>query len=849
MTLQRLTPTLILAMSAAFAGAAGQDHWHWIQDNLFERIFITGHRELGYHLQHVEGDRDAFRDLTYSGRGGRRFTDSGQISIDGRNVFGALNFQMQIADNRYNDPETQRISIDYKKGPYSINLGDIQGSLLNTNSLASFSRSLRGVSAGYANGRFAVRGVRSEAKGSATTISVAGENSVGPYFLRSSRIVKDSVQVQVDGQDMKLGEDYTVNYDVGAITFNKRVIPPTSNVVVTYEALGFNGSLGTVEGLGASYDFGKYGKVGLTSLQQKPTGVQGLNTRTDLFQGFGDPSTPYFLAYEPLRTRPIIVKLQGVVQTEGAQYRFDPQNPAVFYFLFPVPATSNVDVTYTPKPVQTVDGKRSVVGFDYRVPLGAKGSLVYNQATGSLRNELTPMSGTARRLDVTYDLGKVHLKSSVRDIPNTFVGIESVGFLRNEKSFDLSAETSQGPLSYGVSTSNRLIGSRTSGAGSTVEFRNARTTEGRAFVNYAPSSNRTWSLQHVRTTSTAAPGDTRLDTTSFSNAWKAGRLTTSFGYDRTSGRGPVSSLTGSKMTSVGLDTMRISAAYDPGKSWSLNAHAGLSNVRTDDQSGHGTDLSLSAGYKPSTKLDVQLSVAESKSGALAALAGFQNPYGVGYDGNGFSSGVSSVTGLGSTVGTNYEARSLAVTYQVSPKMTVGTRLTDTRASGSIASNSASKSLALDLDWDLGGGHTTGFSFTQSRTSFLDTANVSDAMTLDWFLAGSPKGPWSYKLGTNVLLSGGHTAYGQNSFGLDASLSHKLNPHQRLSFALHTGRTTGYLPQSETFAELFHEYQLYQNVALRTSYTWRKLLNRDETVTSGAYRAHGLDVSLSFDFAP
>ncbi len=520
---KRMPTTVLLALAAAFAGA-NTISFQWLDQNFMKRIFVSGRRQIGLHLLHVTGDKQAFNDLNYFGRGDQRFTNTGQVNIDGRNVFGVLNFQMQIADDRYSDPENRRVSLDYRKGPVSVSAGDIRGSMLNTNQFASFNRSLKGVSAGYAKGRFAFRGVTSQAKGSATTISLQGDNSVGPYYLQNSRIAKDSVQVMVDGKELALGTDYVVNYDIGSITFQNHIIAPTSTIVVTYESLSVNAAKGDVRGLGASYDFGKFGKIGLTSLSQDPKGVVGLSQRTDLFQGFGDPSTPYTLSYEPLQTQPIIVKLQGIIQTEGVQYRFDPNNPAVFYFLFPVPSTSDIDVTYTPKPISTVDGKRRVLGIDYTLPFGGKGSrgsLVYNQARGSLENDVTPMSGTARSLALNYSRGGLQMRSSVKDIPNTFVGIESAGFLRNEKSADVSLSNSQGPLGYGVDYNNSLIGTRTVDSTGNLVFANARTTTTRAHVNFAPSPNTSWSLERLHATSHPAGTDeTRLDTTSLSNSIK-----------------------------------------------------------------------------------------------------------------------------------------------------------------------------------------------------------------------------------------------------------------------------------------------------------------------------------------
>ena len=851
MVYSRASASVFLALAATFASASG-DSWEWLTDNLIKKIFISGQRQIGLHFQHVSGDKQAFQDLNYSGLGGHRFTDTGNLSIDGRSVLGVLNFQMQVSDNRYSNPENQRMSLNYDKGPYSMGLGDINGTLLNTNPFASFSRNLKGVQAGFKNGRFAMKGVQSRAKGSATTLSIQGNNSVGPYYLQNSRIAQDTVQVQVDGQDVQLGTDYTVDYEIGAITFNTRIIPPTSTIVATYEALSINGAGGTVQGLGMSYDAGRFGKLGISSLGQNPSGTQGLSQRTDLFQGFGDPSIPYTLQFEPMQSKPIIVKLQGIVQTLGVHYRFDTHNPAVFYFLFPVPATSNIDVTYTPVPVEAVDGKRHVFGFDYSLPIGGKkgmGALTYSQALGSLAGA-TPMSGVARRMGVTYNLGGLQLRGSYEDVPQTFVGIESTGFLRNEKATNFSAQSSKGPFGYGLTYGNSVISSRTADMSGNVLFSNARTGTTDGFFSYAPSSNMSWRLENVTNSSDTTAGVTRMNTSSLTNSWKIGRLGTNFGYDITTGRGPLSNGNANVMSTIGLNTLHFGTTYNAGAAWSLGANVGVSHVQTSLQNGVGNDVSLNAEFKPSQKLDVQFITSQSRSGALAALAGFQNGSGIGYNGNGFTSGVSTVGLLNSGTGDNYRSNLLAVTYQLSPKINLATRFNDGSSSGSISSNSSSKSMSFDMDWDLGRGHTTGLSLTNSHTTFLSSTAISNSTTVDWFLSGNPKGSrWSYRFDTNMLLSGGTTQFGQNSISFDGSLSRKINMKQLLGMSTHIGRTTGYLPQLENSYEIFHEYQLYQNIALRTGYTWRKVLNSDPALVAGQYQASGLDLDLTFDFVP
>src|SRR5690242_19217578 len=81
----------------------------WLDKELFQRITLTGRRVIGFHMQSVEGDQEAFNSLTYYGQGGRRFTDDGQMSIVGQKVSGILNFNMQLSDNRYQDPQARKI--------------------------------------------------------------------------------------------------------------------------------------------------------------------------------------------------------------------------------------------------------------------------------------------------------------------------------------------------------------------------------------------------------------------------------------------------------------------------------------------------------------------------------------------------------------------------------------------------------------------------------------------------------------------------------------------------------------------------------------------------------------------
>ena len=129
----------------------------WLKANVVDRIDVTGQRTLSYHSHRVDGDREAFATLNYFGQGDQRWTNTGQMTIAGRKVLGLLDFNLQVADTRFDDPDASRVTLNYARGPVSVSLGDIQGSLLNTNRHMRFSRTLNGAIAGFQQGRFAIK--------------------------------------------------------------------------------------------------------------------------------------------------------------------------------------------------------------------------------------------------------------------------------------------------------------------------------------------------------------------------------------------------------------------------------------------------------------------------------------------------------------------------------------------------------------------------------------------------------------------------------------------------------------------------------------------------------------------
>ncbi len=829
----------------AHAQTSSPNWFKWLDKNALKRIQITGNRRLGYHTHRVTGDNEAFNNLNYSGQGSRRFTDFGQVHIEGRRVFDLFNFSATILDSRFTDPQGQKFSLDYTKKAWTVNLGDINGRLLNTNPYASFNKSIRGASVEYKLNRFHARTLYSESKGSARTVSLGGNNSAGPYYLNSSQLVIGSERVLVDGQPQVTGQDYVINYEVGSVTFVNKIISVTSTIVVNFEALGFNERKGIVQGLGVAYDMGRWGRIGATGLSQIARGGAATSQVLEKFQGYGPASTPYVLQFEPLLSAPIVVKIDGVIQNLGTDYTFDPDNTAIFYFTRFVPTTSNVDVVYTPKPRGTAQGNRQNIGFDWAIPLGKEGKgglLQLAQAQGKLTNSGTPTTGWARGADLLYRTGPLQLHANVRQIPATYVAVETRTFSRNERAHDLSLTMDAGKaFQYGVSHTNSAIANQSTDASGSPITRFDRFTTVKAFAYRSGNGNDNWRLEHSRTKSRFRLNDSNIDSTGLTTTQRLGKMEFRLGFDRQAGS---SSPANGTATSFKAFTGRVGTGYAfiPQLNFSLNAS--LSRIKAGSQSGTGKDYNLGLAWDPSENLHFSFLHALSDSGLLAALSTFQNGWGIGYNGNGFTGGSDSATLTGAT---NLRLTQLRGDWKISPRVSFVGSASESRASGSVSSNSNTRSAGFGLLFDFGKSHQLLTNYDVSNTSYLGSTQQSGARTLGLAISGSPPGLWSYSLGANFLLSTGSSAYRQDSSSFDGIISYRIGSRQSLSFDFQTGQTRGYLPQNDANWGLTYSYRIWQSLALNASYRFRNIRNLDPTVVSGAYRSTGFDIELSFDF--
>lgn len=815
----------------------------WWRQSVIDQFRITGYRILGYHVQDVSGDREAYNLGNYGGQGGQKFTDTGYLRITGSKVFGTVDFEANIQDARFTDPQAQRYQVTYTNGPWQSEYGDIQTSLPTNNQFVRFNRRLTGVTAGYKSNGLSVKALSSESKGQARTVTIQGTNSAGPYFLQASQIIRGSESIEVDGVPQVFGQDYTIDYELGSVTFMNRVtleshiIPPSSTIVATYESYNYSGSTGKITGAAMSYNFGSGARVGLTAITQK-TGASGRqSTRTEKFQGFGAASTPYILQFTPVDTQPIIVRVDGIIQTEGVDYYFDPGNASIFYFNRFVPPTSEIDVIYTPKSDGGVQGDRENYGLDLALPFAkSQGQIGLTAAVGRLTNSATPTEGMARAYDLRYRTGPFSFQGIVKDVPDDYVSVESTSFNRNEKSNRINVVYQPNSTSrVTTSVSNSSIANLSASGGSSTGRTRFTSTNLSYELTPEKSGSLPLSLNIARMNTKSVSNESKVDRVSLDTAYRTGQFSSSLSLAN-------SKVTGSSNSSI--FSLSTQLGYLAGSKWSFASRLGISQVKTGGESGFGHDYSLSAFYRPSDNLSTSLSWTDSQAGSVTSLSNYDSGFGAGYDGNGFTSGANSLATNGAT---NGRTVSFTFSWDVSKRISFDGILADTYRTGNISSNSETKLASFSGNYDLGRSYQARGSLSRSVTDFVDSPLNSSATTYDFQLVGRPSSRFGFTTTLSGLLSGGTSTYQQNSSDFELTLNYLLAKRHSLALNYSSNSTSGYYPQGDKDTSLTYRYQIWESLAFNASYRFRDVVNLDPALTSGAYRSSGFDFSLAFNF--
>ncbi|MCX7993723.1 MAG: hypothetical protein N2651_08660 [Fimbriimonadales bacterium] len=856
--------------------------WESLQQEFQRTVSISGRKSIGFHLHSVEGDFSAFRDQNYFGQGGQRLTDNTELTIRVNKFLGFLSFDWRWTNSRFRNPYDARITYTYESPNLTLEWGDITAALGGSNPLVSFNRTLKGATATAQWGNSRMRYIRSETKAAARTITIQGNDSPGPYYLQGSQIVDGSERVQVDGVEKRRGEDYTIDYFGGILRFRDgMIIPRTSTIIVTYETYAFNSAPSLLEGWRYEANLGRGYNLGFTMLSQKATTRTPLRRRTEQFFGFGAPSVPYDLQFPPLRdvNNPIIITVAGAPQVEGVDYYFDEVLPYRFYFTRFMPQNLIIQVEYTPRPdpSSTIGGDREVMGVDFTVPLGRVGNIVWNAARSKAQAQTTNLEAIAHTAIGRFEFGRLTLNATYRDIPAEFIGIESVGFRRNERGY-------QTEIGYRFSAISNFQASLSKARVASLNTQSS--TFGASFTDtdiqsytytYTPQNG--FQLTLNRNTNATRTLSTRTDQTrdsiSLARGWK--NLNLSLGYEQ-SNSNAFSSLSGGTRLFYRIRSLRSQLDWTVNAQLTLRASAASSDIRQNQTSSttnaqtRSRDYTLEAVWRPLSTLSINYRWRDSDSGSLhlgsndfrsrqygsplPPGSGFpSNPWGVGFNGNGFSSGAPMFSGY-TYYGVRGKGQDLTIQWTPINTLSLDLQWSQNRSLGDFQTNSFQESLSVGASYMPFEWLALSANWSKQDVQFLTaTGNSSN----EFLTLGADIGPlrrWMINLNFYLMktrsvfgegFQGGQGNFAQEPVGFSARITYDVGRNQNLFAEFQRTDLRGYLSSRDTLFNIGYEYRITRNWAFVLSYRLREQLNLDPQYSQYSYRARSLDASMNWMF--
>ncbi|MCG9894629.1 MAG: hypothetical protein MH204_04040, partial [Fimbriimonadaceae bacterium] len=349
-----------------------------------------------------------------------------------------------------------------------------------------------------------------------------------------------------------------------------------------------------------------------------------------------------------------------------------------------------------------------------------------------------------------------------------------------------------------------------------------------------------WTLNQTRLTSRSLAGETQTDRTEVSTSYTQGRFFVTTGLAR---EGVLSRTTADSAT-LERQSLDTRGRYLAGRGWSAGFGASLSRLQTGGDSAAGRDLRLDIGYRPNDRFSSTLEYIDADPGSLTDLSRFQSGFGLGFNGNGFSGGVD-----GPFLTTTARVRRLALGGAWNPEESLSLfgRLSVSRNQGALSADTETTALSGGLDWGGWSWLRLNGTLAYSRSRSLSSPSLTETTALGFFASGTPAGRFSFTTGASILLSGGNTGFGQNSWQFDLGCLYR--PLDRHSFGLNAGlgRSRGYLPQESQDIQAFYRYEVIRGLEVGLSHRWRDIANLDPTVTGGAFRSRGFDLEFNFTF--
>jgi hypothetical protein len=197
-----------------------------------EPLLIKGSQSITFKSRDLVGSKEGYASGTQQAR-----EETLRISISGTSEgteIDATFYKTTATGVSYVGEREEEISIRLRRGSTEAYLGDFTAGLTETE-FTRLDKVLSGAEIKGDYGGWGFNALYSSPKGSSQFMRIYGDGTQGPYRLDRSPVVIDSERVRVDGVYQKRGDDYTIDYAAGSISFIRKVIDRESVIQINYD--------------------------------------------------------------------------------------------------------------------------------------------------------------------------------------------------------------------------------------------------------------------------------------------------------------------------------------------------------------------------------------------------------------------------------------------------------------------------------------------------------------------------------------------------------------------------------------------------------------------------------------
>jgi hypothetical protein len=193
-------------------------------------FIIKGSKTMTFSSRNIEGTKEGFvpgvtREealrLNISGR-----TDG--VEVDANMISTSTTGTSQISQR------DEKISVLLKRGSTEAYLGDFNADF-NETEFTRLNKMLSGFRLKGDYERWGFNALYSSPKGESKFKRMYGDGTQGPFKLDAAPVVINSENIYLDGALQKRGDDYTIDYQAGTVTFLKKTIDPKSVLNINYD--------------------------------------------------------------------------------------------------------------------------------------------------------------------------------------------------------------------------------------------------------------------------------------------------------------------------------------------------------------------------------------------------------------------------------------------------------------------------------------------------------------------------------------------------------------------------------------------------------------------------------------